>query len=508
MRCNYYKLLFPLALLCACGKEQVSGPDEAPGTTIHYVATVRESPVTRATLGGDGTSMAGGYVFETGDMLYVQNTDGTLYGKLTLASGGGTGSATFSGTLTCAEGFTPGYSTALSATLVSSADAIHTTDGEKVTAKTYPSTYEYASLNDCIRKYSDFKGTGTYGEGSFTLTQQSAIVLFTLVYNTSDSDPVTVDIQPSGGGSSLLQVTSVPLTTNDSGAGKLELTGVFAPSTAVGDAKILVGSTNVGTIGSGATLAANTYYTVTRSALHWDGFAIKAKEADTAVSLVYGGSNGDAIQYSLDEGFSWTDYNTAGTTIPLNAGQRVCIRSKRTTWNRWNTSPIFSSAESKLCYISGNIMSLFCDSDWSFSTKTTLDGDALNGAFANKGAEVTYIDIDPEDKLLLPATTLGSKTYKGMFKHCTSLHCAPELPASTIVDNGNQSSYAEMFQDCSNLAYIKCLATNPGNLAGSNWVNGVAASGIFVKASGVTTWSTGVHGIPSGWTVEDYPSTP
>ncbi len=503
-------LLFPLVLLCACGKEQVSGPDEAPGTTIHYVATVRESPVTRATLGG--SSMADGYVFEEGDMLYVQNTDGTLYGKLDLASGGGTASATFSGTLTCAGEFKPSYSTELSATLVSSTDAIHTITGDKVTATAYPSTYVYAPLADCIRRYSHFTGSGTYGEGSFTLTQQSAIVLFTLVYETTESGPVTVDIQPSGGESSLLQVTGVPLTTNGSGAGKLELTGVFDPGTAVGDAKILVGSTTeVGTISSGATLAPNKYYTVTRSTLHWDGFAIKATVASTVVNMNYGTNhNNGAVEYSLDEGFSWTNCNSS-TMIPLNAGQRVCIRSKRTTWNRWNTSPIFSSQDNKLCYISGNIMSLFCDSEWNIPpdfSNSTAAVDALNGTFANNGNEVTYIDIDPADPLLLPAMTLGNKTYRGMFKHCTSLHCAPELPAPTLVGSDGEGCYSEMFRDCSSLTYIKCLATNPGGTLGtSNWVSGVAATGTFVKASDVT-WTTGVNGIPTGWTVEDYPSTP
>ena len=36
-----------------------------------------------------------------------------------------------------------------------------------------------------------------------------------------------------------------------------------------------------------------------------------------------------------------------------------------------------------------------------------------------------------------------------------------------------------------------------------NWVNGVAASGTFVKAASMSSWTTGNNGIPSGWTVQD-----
>jgi hypothetical protein len=60
-----------------------------------------------------------------------------------------------------------------------------------------------------------------------------------------------------------------------------------------------------------------------------------------------------------------------------------------------------------------------------------------------------------------------------------------------------------MFQNCTNLSYIKCLATNlSASSCVSNWVNGVAASGTFVKKTGVSAWTTGSSGIPSGWTVQ------
>ena len=35
----------------------------------------------------------------------------------------------------------------------------------------------------------------------------------------------------------------------------------------------------------------------------------------------------------------------------------------------------------------------------------------------------------------------------------------------------------------------------------SNWVNGVASTGTFVKNPAMTSLTTGQSGIPSGWTV-------
>ena len=100
----------------------------------------------------------------------------------------------------------------------------------------------------------------------------------------------------------------------------------------------------------------------------------------------------------------------------------------------------------------------------------------------------------------LPATTLASTCYQKMFEGCTSLETAPELPATTLVD----SCYSSMFNGCTSLNYIKCLATDiSAGFCTNTWVNGVASTGTFVKASSMTSWSTSPYGIPSGWTVQD-----
>ena len=88
-----------------------------------------------------------------------------------------------------------------------------------------------------------------------------------------------------------------------------------------------------------------------------------------------------------------------------------------------------------------------------------------------------------------------------MFQRCTSLTTAPALPATTLTD----SCYGGMFYYCSNLNYIKCLATDiSASNCTSSWVNYVQTnSGTFIKNPNMTGWTTSTSGIPSGWTVQD-----
>ena len=99
----------------------------------------------------------------------------------------------------------------------------------------------------------------------------------------------------------------------------------------------------------------------------------------------------------------------------------------------------------------------------------------------------------------LPATTLIQNCYYGMFQGCTSLTTAPELPATTLAD----SCYYSMFYGCTNLNYIKAMfTTTPSSTYTSSWVSGVSASGTFVKNASATWTTTGVNGVPNGWTVQ------
>ena len=61
-----------------------------------------------------------------------------------------------------------------------------------------------------------------------------------------------------------------------------------------------------------------------------------------------------------------------------------------------------------------------------------------------------------------------------------------------------------MFDGCTNLNYIKCLATNiSASYCTRYWVVGVASTGTFVKNPNMTSWPTGNSGIPTRWKVQD-----
>lgn len=99
----------------------------------------------------------------------------------------------------------------------------------------------------------------------------------------------------------------------------------------------------------------------------------------------------------------------------------------------------------------------------------------------------------------LPATTLAKMCYNQMFVNSTALETAPELPAIELVN----LCYNKMFQNCSKLNYVKAMfTTTPSNTYTSAWLQGVAATGTFVKNASAEWTTTGVNAVPTRWTVE------
>ena len=100
----------------------------------------------------------------------------------------------------------------------------------------------------------------------------------------------------------------------------------------------------------------------------------------------------------------------------------------------------------------------------------------------------------------LPATDLAKRCYEDMFSNCESLTTAPVLPATTLAER----CYYSMFYGCTSLSSITMLATDINATdCLMNWVKNVATSGTFTKAEAMTSLTTGVSGIPSGWTVKN-----
>ena len=102
----------------------------------------------------------------------------------------------------------------------------------------------------------------------------------------------------------------------------------------------------------------------------------------------------------------------------------------------------------------------------------------------------------------LPAESLANYCYYQMFSGCTSLTKAPDLPAEFLVSN----CYSGMFNGCSSLNYIKAMfLTGPSSETSftTDWVQGVAPQGTFVKNSSAAWNNTGADGIPEGWEIKE-----
>ena len=225
------------------------------------------------------------------------------------------------------------------------------------------------------------------------------------------------------------------------------------------------------------------------------------------------------IDYKLNNG-AWVSITSTmeGTKITVNSGDKLQFRGNNTQYG--NSSSDYSSFSGSTASFEaeGNIMSLIYGDN--FKNKLAINDYAFYGLFRD------CTNLVSAENLVLPATTLATGCYTDMFYGCTSLTTAPELPATKLAAScyrymfqGCTSlttspelpatnlaffCYNSMFQGCRNLNYIKCLATNLGlMLSTDNWVRNVAPTGTFVKAAGMTKWTTGNNGIPSGWTVID-----
>ena len=96
--------------------------------------------------------------------------------------------------------------------------------------------------------------------------------------------------------------------------------------------------------------------------------------------------------------------------------------------------------------------------------------------------------------------------YSDMFGECRSLVRAPSLPATTL----GGACYGWMFYKCTSLEEIRVSATDiSADRCTASWLQDVSSTGDFY-CNPNTAWSTGVSGIPSGWTrhaLADYPQT-
>ena len=232
-------------------------------------------------------------------------------------------------------------------------------------------------------------------------------------------------------------------------------------------------------------------------------------DGDQTVALTGNNTYSVTMQYSYD-GDTWENWDLSA--LSFGGSTKVYIRgignSKFGSTSSWCT---FTFSTNSYVYISGIIETLL---DWEteiwscskyefyrlFEGQTALRSVRdLVFASSNIGAssygsmfwDCTNLLYGPKS---LPGTLTGSEACSGMFRNCTSLITAPELPATTLTSN----CYRGMFYTCSKLSNIICRAKVNANSALSGWVYNVARSGTLYGYSEFK-WSTGMNGTPSRW---------
>ena len=228
----------------------------------------------------------------------------------------------------------------------------------------------------------------------------------------------------------------------------------------------------------------------------------------------------NAVNYSLDEGITWTSL-AAGTASPtVAAGHTIMWKA---TITPGSTTGVGTFSATGSFNVWGNAMSLLFGDN--FARVKTLSG--KNGAFYN--LFLNNKKLVSAENLSLPALTMVQNGYRSMFQGCSNLVYPPELPATTIKTSATYCydsmfkgctslttapvlpattlaaycCYQYMFRGCTSLNYIKAMfTTKPSTNYTNNWVSGVASTGTFVKNSAATWNVTGVNGVPTGWTVQ------
>lgn len=149
-----------------------------------------------------------------------------------------------------------------------------------------------------------------------------------------------------------------------------------------------------------------------------------------------------ATNKTWDGTLQWsTDHNTwttlAGTEAMQSVSKKLYLRGKGNT-------KFYDAPNDK-----GVRWVLSAKADCSGNIQTLLDYEnpptsiSKIYCYYSMFRECTNLTSAPE----LPATTLSRYCYASMFNHCTNLTRAPELPATTIIEG----CYGAMFKDCTNL---------------------------------------------------------
>lgn len=156
-----------------------------------------------------------------------------------------------------------------------------------------------------------------------------------------------------------------------------------------------------------------------------------------------GSTTANTISYSTDNGETWS-IPRRSVMLDVNIGDTVMWKGTMTP----NSSDgVGDFTDTRVTYnVQGNIMSLLYGDDFKNQTNLTGKDYAFYRLFASS-------DVIDAKNLILPATTLSSHCYDGLFSWCELLEQTPQLPATTLAN----SCYAYMFEYCTPLTTAPSL---------------------------------------------------
>ena len=239
-------------------------------------------------------------------------------------------------------------------------------------------------------------------------------------------------------------------------------------------------------------------------------------EEDSSTFGIMNNKNTPDVQYSLDDGATWTALTEGDSVILAHKGDKALLKgnnpqgfSNRGNYSFFTMTGKVSASGSVMSLIDGTGLSTEIPNGYCFYSlfmfctsltrapelpATTLTAFCYNSMFLG----CTSLTQVPA----LPATTLANGCYDGMFARCTSLTQAPALPATTLAD----SCYMYMFSGCTSLSEIHVSFDDWRNADYSTayWVKNVAPSGTFICPENLPLeyGYGGEDRIPEGWRVK------
>ena len=177
----------------------------------------------------------------------------------------------------------------------------------------------------------------------------------------------------------------------------------------------------------------------------------EAMDENVTITFTPGWNMTLPIEYSINDGITWTTYSSPITLA--NVGDKVSFRGDNAAYCNSNyinsdDESHFSFSTNSHVYVYGNIMSLINSTDYATITTMTAENKyAFRGFFKTNSGEGYHLYNHPSKNLIMPATILAEGCYYEMFKYCTNIDRAPELPATTLAPQ----CYSNMFYYCENL---------------------------------------------------------